>query len=115
MYYDGTKYVPITSVLSYTAGTSTLALQSGKHFGLSASSNFGLYGTTPIAQPVGSAQNALGGALTGVTNDTLADVASSAWGATQADSINKNFKEVQELVNALRTALVNLGIIKGSA
>lgn len=74
----------------------------------------GFFNATPVVQQAAAAQGALGGTLTGTTNDTLVDVAGS-WDATAIAAINKNFKDVQELVNALRTALVNVGIIKGSA
>lgn len=54
--------------------------------GESTSSEIGFFGATPVARPAGAAQAA----------------------ATDAAS-------TQALANALRTALVNLGLIKGSA
>jgi len=54
------------------------------------------------------------GALThavGTADGTLDDVT----GSHSQTILNNNFKELSSRVNALRTALVNLGLIKGSA
>jgi len=62
----------------------------------------GFYGTTPIVQPSGADQAAVG---------TAAATASSPYGfatSTQADAI-------VTLVNEMRSVLVNLGLMKGSA
>lgn len=69
----------------------------------SSSSDFvGFYGTTPIVQPSGAAQAAV--SATAATTTT-------PWGfstSTQADAI-------VTLVNKIRTDLVALGLLKGSA
>lgn len=70
--------------------------------GQSASDLVGFYGTTPVVQPSGSAQAAAG---------TTASTSSSPFGfatSTQADALIN-------LVNAMRSALVSVGIMKGSS
>lgn len=91
-----------------------LGTTSGSKIGTSASQKLGFFNATAIVQPAAATQAACGGSLTGTTDDTLADV-SGSWDATAIATINKNFKELQELTTALRLALVNLGLIKGSA
>jgi hypothetical protein len=86
----------------------------GCKIGTGATQKIGFFNKTPVVLPAAAAQGALGGTLTGTTDDTLADVAGS-WDATAIATINKNFKECQELINALRTGLVNLGLVKGAA
>lgn len=74
----------------------------GQYIGRSATALVGFYGTTPIVQRGNASQAALG---------TTAATTTSPWGfatSTQADAITT-------LVNEMRTVLVNLGIMKGSA
>lgn len=80
-----------------TFGTTT-----GTKIGTGTTQKIGFWNVTPIVQPSGAAQAAV--ATTGATNLTPFGYTTAA----QADAI-------VTLVNALRTALVNAGIIKGSA
>jgi hypothetical protein len=73
------------------------------------------YGASPITQPSGSSQAA-------VTVSTITTAAitttTNAYGyatTTQADNIAASVANCVTLVNALRSALVTLGLIKGSA
>ena len=85
-YVDGTRFTPVAAILTYDPSTSILAVQAGKHLGLSATSNFGAYGVAPIAQP----------------SSALYDTVTPA-----ADATN-----VTVLVNQLVADLKLLGLIK---
>ena len=77
-------------------------------------SKIGLFGKTPIAQPSGAAQAALTNSTGGTGDGTLSAVGDTSVG-DESGTINNNFTELHTLLNALRTALVDAGIIKGSA
>lgn len=88
-------------------GTST-----GTKVGSTAAQKLGFWGVTPVVQPAGASQAELVDSTGGTADGTLVDVET----ATLADpaKINANFADVVVLVNALRTALVTAGIIKGA-
>jgi parallel beta-helix repeat protein len=71
----------------------------------------GFFGATAIAQPSGANQAALTNSTGGTRDGTLADVGATYNQAT----LNNNFTDLHVLVNEIRTALVNLGLMKGSA
>jgi len=73
----------------------------GVVFGQSADKKISFYGVSPVAQPSGAAQAACPAGGTGAT----------AGGWDTADHRD----EAIALLNAMRTALINLGLIKGSA
>jgi hypothetical protein len=73
----------------------------GTAFGQSVSDKIAFYGITPIVQPSGSTQAAAG--TTASTTTTPAGFATT----TQANNLIN-------LVDAMRSALVNLGLIKGA-
>ena len=90
--------------------------------GTSASSKHGFYGTTAVVQASGAAQAAssaptaytapVAGGAVGVTSAAATDL------DTAAAAIATLVAEVTTLtaeVNAIRTVLVNLGLMKGSA
>lgn len=74
----------------------------GSKLGTAVSQKLGFWNKTPIVQPSGASQAAV--ATTAATDTTPFGFAS----AEQADAI-------VTLVNALRLAMVNAGLIKGSA
>jgi hypothetical protein len=90
-------------------GTST-----GSKIGTAVSQKLGFWNATPIVQPSGAAQGAITDStgssatttLVTVRNDTTAHAASDA---------QDNDHILFTLLNAMRTALVNAGIMKGSA
>lgn len=102
-----------------TAGNQTLAegkdfalgTVTGTKLGTDVTQKFGLWGVTPVVQPAAAAQAALTDNTTGTADGTLVDVGIAF---SQAD-INNNFADLVALINAIRTALVNAGIIKGAA
>ena len=73
----------------------------GMSFGQSSAELVSLYGATPITQPSGAAQAA------GATD--AATTGAATYGLTSAQA-----NGVVSLLNAIRTALVNLGAMKGS-
>ena len=74
-------------------------LTTGTKFGTSTSQKIGFYNTTPVIQPVGASQAAVSG------------TADATYSANEVTLIN----DIVTLVNALRTALVAEGLIKGAA
>lgn len=75
----------------------------------------GFFGVAPVTQPASADQ----AALTDSTGGGVADATLAALGDTStidgSAAINDNFAKVAELVNALRLAVVDLGLAKGSA
>lgn len=82
----------------------------GTQLGQSAADKVGFYGTAPVVQPAATAQSS--GAST-----TITSVGSTSLTAADVTRINAAFARVEEnrvLLDAMRTALVNTGVIKGS-
>jgi hypothetical protein len=77
--------------------------------GASASATLGFFGVAPIMQPTGATQGPLTHAV-GTADGTVDDVGA----AFNQTTLNNNFKECTSRINALRDALANLGLIKGS-
>ena len=69
------------------------------------------WNATPIIQPAGANQAALTNNTGGSYDGTLAAISGSGDDA----NINNNFTDLHTLLNEIRTALVNVGLIKGSA
>lgn len=105
-------------VVSKSTGTATLAAGanlvfatsgSGTQIGTGATQKMGFWGATPAAQPSGATQAALaddsGGTSGGNTIAVVTDNASAA----------NAIATLAAKVNAIRAALVTLGLIKGSA
>jgi hypothetical protein len=99
----------IAEGVNWTFGTST-----GTKIGTATGQKLGFWNVTPVIQPAAALQAAVtdstGSSATGtipaIRNDTTAHCASDA-----ADGLHVLYG----LVNAMRTALVNSGIMKGSA
>lgn len=73
------------------------------------------YGTTPITQPASASQAAV--ATTAITTAAITTT-TNAYGyatTTQADNIAAVADACRTLVNQLRTDLITLNLIKGSA
>lgn len=83
----------------------------GTKIGNSSTDKIGLWGATPVVRPSGSAQAAITNSTGGTAGTTLSDVGSSFSQST----LNNNFATLWNLSNAIRSALVTAGIIKGSA
>lgn len=86
----------------------------GVKFGGAVTSKIGFWGAAPIVQPLGAAQAALTNSTGGVASATL--VAVTATNSTdQSANVNANFASLFTQTNAVRTALVAAGLIKGTA
>lgn len=83
----------------------------GTKIGISALQKIGFWNKTPVAQPSSANQAALTDNTTGTSGTTLVDVG----GVYSQTNINNNFASIANLLNEIRTALVNVGLIKGSA
>jgi hypothetical protein len=92
----------------------TFGTSSGSKIGTATSQKLGFWNATPIIQPAAALQSAVtdstgssaSGTIPAMRNDSLAHLASDA-----GDGLHVLYG----LVNAMRTALVNSGIMKGSA
>ncbi len=93
------------------AANIALGTTTGTKIGTATTQKIGFFNATPVVQPSGAAQAALTDSTTGTAGTTLADVGASFTQAT----LNNNFASLANLLNKLRTDLVALGLIKGSA
>ena len=84
----------------------------GEVFGQTVSAKLGFWGlTTGIVQPAASAQ----AAVTATVTTTTPTITAFGFTSAQAGAIITAVNENQALVNAMRTAMVNAGLMKGSA
>jgi hypothetical protein len=88
-----------------------LATGTGTKIGTAVGQKLGFFDKTPVVQPAGANQAALTNSTGGTADGTLAAVS----GSGDDTDINNNFTELHTLLNEIRTALVNLGLIKGAA
>jgi hypothetical protein len=95
------------------AGNIVVGTSTGTKVATDVSQKLGFWNATPIVQPSGSAQAALTNSTGGTGNGTLEDVATV--GVADPAKINNNFTELFTLLDAMRTAAVNSGLIKGAA
>jgi hypothetical protein len=93
------------------AGNVSVGTTTGTKIGTSTSQRLGFYNATPIVQPSGANQAALTNSTGGTADGTLSAVS----GTGDDADINNNFTELHRLVSEIRTALVNLGLMKGAA
>lgn len=97
-----------------TSSNKTQTPKSGDGYlvGQSATDLVGFYGTTPVAQPTAAAQAAItdtsGGAASATTG--MQALTSSYNSTIIANSLSTH----AAAINAIRTALVNVGLMKGS-
>ena len=131
--YDGSNYLEISvsstglvNLNSVGSGAAfffkdNIYMEDGKDFSFSGTvgtkigqgvnEKIGFWGKTPVVQPLGANQAALTNSTGGTYDGTLADVGAAFDQAT----LNNNFTDLHTLVNEIRTALVNTGIMKGAA
>jgi hypothetical protein len=118
----GSQNIVTTGTLGAGATTLSAALTLGNNnivsgtgagtkIGTSASQKLGFFDKTPVVQPAAANQAALTNSTGGTADGTLAAVS----GTGDDANINNNFTELHTLLNEIRTALVNLGLIKGAA
>ena len=87
----------------------------GVCLGRAAADKIGFYGTTPAVQPSGATQAAV--ATTAITTAAITTTTNNYGYAdtTQANNIAAIAAANRKLLNQIRSDLVTLGIIKGSA
>lgn len=95
-------------------GDVALGTTTGTKIGTAVTQKLGFFNATPVVQPSGAAQAALTDSTGGSADGTLAAVTDTSM-SDQSGTINNNFTELYTLLTAIRTALVNLGVIKGAA
>ncbi len=102
------------SVASDVVLAGTLSVAGNALLGNAVGDSIGFYGVSPVTQPSGSGQAAITNSTGGTPTGDLELVGATNVGNV-AGAINNNFTELYVLVSAMRTALVNLGLMKGSA
>lgn len=105
----GLGNVTLDDAKNVAVGTTT-----GTKIGTAATQKLGFWNVTPVVQPAGAAQAALTNSTGGTADGTLEAVGATN-GGDESGAINNNFTELHTLLNAIRTALVGAGIIKGAA
>lgn len=104
----------VDSLTINDGGNVAVGTTTGTKIGTSASQKLGFFNATPVVQPSGASQGALTDNTMGSVDGTLAQVGDTM-GSNQGPTINNNFADVASRINAIRTALVDLGLIKGAA
>lgn len=85
----------------------------GTKIGTATGQKIGFWNNAPVIQPAAALQAAITNSTGGTQNGTLVDVATA--GIADPVKINDNFTDIFALLDAIRTGLVNSGIIKGAA
>ena len=98
-------------VTLYDAKNLIFNTSTGTKLGTATNQKLSFWNATPIIQPAGANQAALTNNTGGSYDGTLAAISGSGDDA----NINNNFTDLHTLLNEIRTALVNVGLIKGSA
>lgn len=80
----------------------------GSKIGTAATQKLGFFNATPVVQPSGAAQAA-------VTSQSLNDAADAAYQEADMTKVQTELNDVTALANEMRSVLVNLGLMKGSA
>ena len=85
----------------------------GNIFGQTANNKIGFYGATPVIRPSGAAQAAITDGSTGTANPTTGVAALTA--TYNSTLLINAIATIVAQTNAIRSALVTVGIMKGSA
>jgi hypothetical protein len=88
-----------------------LGTTTGSKIGTLDTQKLGFWNAAPVVQPAGAAQAVLTNSTGGTADGTLSAVS----GTGDDTDINNNFTELHTLLNAIRTALVDAGLMKGAA
>ena len=119
---DGTLTVAGNSTLGGITMTDekniVLNATTGSKIGTAATQKLGFFNATPIVQPSGAGQAALDTTTnsvgTAIANKQLVAVTDTS-GSDQSAAIMNNLATISASVNEMRSVLVNLGLMKGSA
>lgn len=88
-----------------------LGTTTGTKIGTATSQKLSVWNATPIIQPASANQAALTNSTGGTYDGTLAAIS----GTGDDAGINNNFTDIYTLLNAMRTAMVDFGSMKGAA
>jgi len=105
-----TAVVTVPSLVVSYGGLGISVTAGDTRIGTSPTQKVGFWNTTPVIQPAGANQAAITDSTGGTAASALVDVGAVP---TQAN-INNNFATVHVLLAAIRTALVDTGIIRGA-
>ncbi len=100
-------------VLSEFLGFTQLGGTSGTQIGSAAAQKYGFWGATPIVQPAAAAQATISNSTGGTPGVSLLAFPGTA--TVSLTALTNNLASLWNLQNAMRTALVDAGIMKGSA
>ena len=100
----GGSVAGVTALTMADAANIVVNTTTGTKIGTATSQKLGLWNATPIIQPASANQAAMSLDLDVVGSDLV-----------DAAAVNANFGAIETLVNQLRSDLVSLGVIKGSA
>ena len=103
-------FLPLAGGTLTDGANIVLGTTTGTKIATATTQKLGFWAATPVVQPSGAAQAALTSAA-GTASTTVADVGASFSQAT----LNNNFASTLNLLNAIRSALVAAGLMKGSA
>ena len=81
---------------------------SGTKIGTATTQKLGFFNANPVVQPASAAQAA-------VTSQSLSDTAAGTYTQAHITKIQTELNDVTALANEMRTVLVNLGLMRGSA
>jgi len=104
--------ITLSDAVHLVLGTAT-----GSIIAATTAQKLGFWGKTPIVQPAAALQAALVNSTGGGQDGTLQNVtgAGSLAAAASGAACNNNFTDIYALLTEIRTALVNAGLMKGSA
>ena len=106
----GCGSITLADAANIAAGTTT-----GTQIGTATTQKLGFWGKAPVVQPASASQAAIDASAMGGTADGALEAMGSTYSTSTRDAIRNNILELHTLLNEIRTALVNVGIIKGSA
>lgn len=92
-------------------GVQTKNTAAGFKVGKAVTDKIGFYNATPVAQRAAAAQVALTDNSGGTASDTLAAIS----GTYSQAEVRNSIASLAAKINEIRTVLVNLGFMKGSA
>ncbi len=87
----------------------------GYQLGNHPTQKIGLWGATPVQQPASAGQTAVTDSTGGSTSDKILAAVGPTNSADASAAINANLAKLAVLLNAIRSALVDAGLMKGGA
>jgi len=98
----------LTGLTMADEGNIVVNTANGTKIGTATTQKLGFFNANPVAQPAAAAQAA-------VTSQSLSDTAAGTYTQAHITKIQTELNDVTALANEMRTVLVNLGLMRGSA